>query len=124
MPRAAHDDRAVDASASAGGWLIDTPGMRNSLADAAGGIDEVFADIVALAHTCRSLTARINPSGMPVITAIEDGTLDPVRLERYRKLQREDARNSEAIWQRRARSRAFGKMAKDIIAAKRSRREE
>ena len=38
----------------AGGWLVDTPGMRElQLTDVKAGIDEVFADIVALAPSCR-----------------------------------------------------------------------
>lgn len=111
---------------AAGGWLIDTPGMRElQLADAAEGIDEVFADIVGLAAECRfSDCAHEAEPGCAVQAAIAAGTLDPRRLERYRKLQREDVRNSEAIWQRRARSREFGKMARGVMKAKRERRGE
>lgn len=37
-----------------GGWLIDTPGMRElRLTDMAEGIDEAFAEISALAGQCR-----------------------------------------------------------------------
>lgn len=111
---------------AAGGWLIDTPGMRElQLTDASDGIDEVFADIVALAEQCRfSDCGHDTEPGCAVTAAIEAGALDPGRLARYRKLQREDRRNSEAIWEQRARSRAFGKMTKGIVEAKRARHEE
>lgn len=107
----------------AGGWLIDTPGMRElQLADAGDGIDEVFADIVELAASCRfSDCAHETEPGCAVQAAIAKGALAGERLARYRKLAREDARNSEAIWQRRARERGFGKMVKDIMREKRGR---
>jgi ribosome biogenesis GTPase len=106
---------------AAGGWLIDTPGMRElQLADSAGGIDDVFADIVAIAQGCRFADcAHESEPGCAVRTAIEVGTLDGDRLARYRKLAREDARNSEAIWQRRARERSFGRMVREHAKDKR-----
>lgn len=106
---------------AAGGWLLDTPGMRElQLADAGGGIDEVFADIVDLAKGCRFADCgHETEPGCAVRAAIETGALDAERLLRYRKLAREDARNSEAIWKRRARERGFGKMTRDIGKVKR-----
>ena len=107
----------------AGGWLLDTPGMRElQLADAAAGLDDVFADIVELAHSCRFADcAHEAEPGCAVRAAIEKEALDPQRLARYRKLAREDARNSEAIWERRARERGFGRMVKGIMKEKRNR---
>jgi ribosome biogenesis GTPase len=104
----------------AGGWLLDTPGMRElQLADAGDGIDEVFADIVDLARGCRFADCgHESEPGCAVRAAIEAGALDGERLARYRKLAREDARNSEAIWKRRARERGFGKMVKGIMKGK------
>ena len=49
-----------------------------------------------------------------MVAAIEDGSLDPDRLDRYRKLSREDARNTEAIWEGRARGRRFEKMVRSL----------
>jgi ribosome biogenesis GTPase / thiamine phosphate phosphatase len=110
---------------AAGGWLIDTPGMRElQLADAADGVDEVFADIVDLARRCRF--GDCQHDGEPncaVAEAIETGQLDPERLERYRKLAREDRRNSEELHLRRAREKSFGKMVKSIMKEKTSRRD-
>jgi ribosome biogenesis GTPase / thiamine phosphate phosphatase len=110
----------------AGGWLIDTPGMRElQLADAGEGIDAVFADIVAIARDCRFADCgHDSEPGCAVRAAIDAGALDPDRLARYRKLAREDRRNSEAIWRRRARERGFGKMVKGIMKEKRGRFED
>jgi ribosome biogenesis GTPase len=108
----------------AGGWLIDTPGMRElQLTDAGEGIDAVFADIVALAGKCRFADcSHDSEPGCAVQAALADGTLEPARFERYRKLAREDARNSEAIHERRARERGFGRMVKAAASRKRDRR--
>ena len=104
----------------AGGLLMDTPGMRElQLADAADGIEDVFADIVALAGQCRFADcAHDSEPGCAVQAALEDGTLDPARYARYQKLAREDAHNSAALHERRARDRDFGRMVKGILKAK------
>jgi len=109
----------------AGGWLIDTPGMRAlRLTDAAEGIAAVFDDIATLAADCRfrDCTHGGEP-GCAVEAAIAAGALDPGRLARWRKLAREDAHNSETLADSRRRSRAFGKMSREAMAAKLSRRE-
>ena len=109
----------------AGGWLMDTPGMRElQLTDAAAGLDGVFADIAALAQSCRFSDCRHESEpGCAIAAAIAEGALDPERLKRWRKLAAEEAHNHESLAERRARSRAFGKMAKGVMKAKRERRE-
>ncbi|MFZ7089596.1 ribosome small subunit-dependent GTPase A [Primorskyibacter sp. 2E233] len=97
-----------------GGWLIDTPGMRElQLADMQEGIDEVFDDLTELATHCkfRNCAHEAEP-GCAVQAAIAKGDLDPERLSRWRKLQAEDAHNSASIAQQRARQKNFGKMVK------------
>jgi ribosome biogenesis GTPase len=110
---------------AAGGWLIDTPGMRElQLADAADGVADVFADIAELAGACRFADCRHEAEpGCAVRAALDAGSLDPARLARYRKLTAEEARNSEAIHERRARERGFGKMVKAIVKGKADRGE-
>ena len=105
---------------AAGGWLMDTPGMRElQLTDAGEGIDDVFADIVALAATCRFADCNHDSEpGCAVRAALEAGTLDGARLDRYRKLVREEAYNSEALHERHARNREFGRMIKRVMKAK------
>ena len=106
-----------------GGWLLDTPGMRElQLTDVAGGVAEVFADIVELAAGCRFTDCRHEGEpGCAVNAAIAAGALEQQRLDRYRKLRREDARNSEELHQRHARERVFGRMTKAIMEEKRRR---
>lgn len=107
-----------------GGWLIDTPGMRAlRLLDAQDGVNEVFSDILELADTCRfSDCQHISEPGCAVREAIEAGTLDSGRLERWRKLRREDQRNSETVAQSRARGKAFGKMVRSVMQDRKSRK--
>jgi ribosome biogenesis GTPase / thiamine phosphate phosphatase len=109
----------------AGGWLIDTPGMRAlRLADVAEGIAAVFDDIARLAGACRfGDCGHAGEPGCAVQAAIAAGTFDPGRLARWRKLSREDARNSATIAESRRADRAFGKMARRAMADKRARRD-
>lgn len=74
-----------------GGLLIDTPGMRSiGLWESDDGLETTFADIDALAQSCRfsDCTHRAEP-GCAVIAAIEAGELDAERLSSQRKLERE-----------------------------------
>lgn len=107
-----------------GGWLVDTPGMRAlRLLDAQDGVDEVFSDILELAESCRFSDCQHHAEpGCAVQAAIADGTLDGERLERWRKLRREDQRNSETVAQSRARDKAFGKMVRSVMHEKKSRK--
>ncbi len=104
----------------AGGWLIDTPGMRAlRLTDVAEGLEAVFADIEALAAECRfSDCAHDTEPECAVTAAIAAGTLDADRLRRWRKLQAEDRRNSESVAEARARDKSFGKMVKGVMQQK------
>ena len=93
------------------------------LTDAADGIADVFADIVAIAATCRFGDCR--HQGEPdcaIAAAIETGEIEPARVKRWRKLAAEEAHNSETLAERRARSRAFGKMARRAMREKQARR--
>jgi ribosome biogenesis GTPase len=103
-----------------GAWLMDTPGMRElQLVDSADGVDQVFEDVTALAATCRFSDCRHDSEpGCAVREAIESGVLDGQRLKRYQKLQREERWNSESIADSRARSKAFGKMARRVFEQK------
>jgi ribosome biogenesis GTPase len=104
-----------------GALVIDTPGMRElGLQDATAGVDAVFDDIAELAQACRfSDCAHETEPGCAVRAAVEDGRLAPERLERWRKLHREDAHAAEAPYERRRRERAFGRIVKDAVDIKR-----
>ena len=92
------------------------------LADAETGIEDVFADIVAIGRTCRFGDCRHeNEPGCAVRLAVEDGRIEPERLRRFQKLAAEDARNSEALHERHARERTFGRTVKSIMKEKEGR---
>lgn len=75
----------------AGGWLVDTPGMREvGLLDADEGVTEAFADLDSLAESCRFRDCKhAAEPGCAVRAAIAQGTLAPERLEAWRRLQAE-----------------------------------
>ncbi|MDJ0656585.1 MAG: ribosome small subunit-dependent GTPase A [Xanthomonadales bacterium] len=103
-----------------GGWLIDTPGMRElQLVDMAEALDEVFVEVAELAEQCRfSDCAHETEPGCAIQAAIAAGTLDADRLKRYRKLLSEDRRNTETVAERRSRDRSLGKFYKSVLAGK------
>jgi ribosome biogenesis GTPase len=105
----------------AGGWLIDTPGMRElQLVDVADALEGVFDDISGLARSCRfSDCSHEDEPGCAVLAAIESGELDAGRLRRYRKLQAEERRNTATLAERRSRDRQLGKFYKSVQAGKR-----
>ena len=109
-----------------GGWLLDTPGMRElQLTEAAAGVEEVFEDIVALSRQCRfSDCAHDAEPGCAVQAALDAGALDMARFNRWRKLAAEEAYNSETLSERRARDRAFGKMVRSVSREKAKRKEQ
>ena len=93
---------------------------ERQLVDVGDALDDVFAEVAALAGACLfSDCGHESEPGCAVQAAIADGTLDPERLRRYRKLQSEDRRNTESIAQRRSRDKNFGKMIKSVMADKR-----
>ncbi|WP_426266610.1 GTPase RsgA [Sphingomonas sp. LHG3443-2] len=89
-----------------GGWLIDTPGMRElQMSEVSAGVAEVFDDIVAITLQCRftNCTHTDEPQCAIRIATVAEA-LDPARLARWRKLTDEDAANSGIAARRRARS--------------------
>jgi len=103
-----------------GGWLIDTPGMRElRLADAEEGIAAVFDDLDALARSCRfgNCTHQAEP-GCAIHAAVTAGDLDAERVLRWEKLRREDRYNSETLAEAHSRQRAFGRMTRQVIRDK------
>ncbi|WP_300519874.1 ribosome small subunit-dependent GTPase A [Aliiroseovarius sp.] len=100
-----------------GGWIIDTPGMRAlRLEESSEGIEVLYADILELATNCKFTNCEHETEpGCAVKAALEDGSLDPERLDRWRKLLAEDNRNTETIAQNRAKGKAFAKMVKGVV---------
>ena len=76
---------------AAGGWVIDTPGVRSlHLRDVGQGLDTLFAEITELAPACKFRDcSHDHEPGCAVLAAIAAGKLDPERLARWRELQTE-----------------------------------
>lgn len=74
-----------------GGMVIDTPGMRElQVWGDEEGLKQVFDDIVALSSKCRFRDcSHEKEPGCAVQEAINDGSLDPKRLESFLKLKKE-----------------------------------
>jgi ribosome biogenesis GTPase len=91
-----HTTTARGLFAGPDGIIIDTPGIRelasSSEPDAIGA---AFPDITALAQSClfNDCTHTSEPQ-CAVVAAVEEGTLDPERLERFQRMSREAARRS------------------------------
>lgn len=105
-----------------GAWLLDTPGMRElQLTDVKTGLDDVFAEISALAEECRFADCQhVSEPGCKVRGAIDAGEIDPSRLDRWRKLAREEAFNSATIAERKTHDKALGRMYKSAINTKKA----
>jgi len=76
----------------AGGWLIDTPGVRAvSLWSSGHGIERAFADVFELMDDCRFRDCKHEDEpGCAVQAAIADGRLDPLRLASMKRLVAEE----------------------------------
>ncbi len=88
-----------------GGWLVDTPGMRElQMSEVTAGVAEVFEDIAAITLGCRFTNCtHADEPGCAIKGAIAQGSLDPARFDRWRKLAVEDVLNTSIAESRRAR---------------------
>ncbi|MBC7138067.1 MAG: ribosome small subunit-dependent GTPase A [Defluviimonas sp.] len=104
-----------------GGWLIDTPGMRElRLTDMAEGIDEAFAEISELAEHCRFRDCTHGPEpGCAVQAAVTSGTVDPARVERWKKLRAENAGHTASALDSRRKGKSLSKLVRRAKKAKR-----
>ena len=93
-----------------GGVIIDTPGMRE-LGLISADVDKSFSNIEELEKQCKfSDCTHKNEPKCAVREAIENGELDLERLERYKKLKKEEAYNlSKAKSQERHRIKSLMK---------------
>lgn len=79
-----------------GGWAIDTPGIRTlHVSDISSGLDRLFAEIAELAPLCRFRNCtHLHEPGCAVLAGVAAGTLDPMRVDRWRKLLEENQSNT------------------------------
>ncbi|MBN2530736.1 MAG: ribosome small subunit-dependent GTPase A [Deltaproteobacteria bacterium] len=107
-----------------GGFIIDTPGMRELQLFDDEGIDNVFADIDNLTSRCKFGNCKHESEpGCAVRAAIESGDLDPERFFSYQKLGREvaDYELRQDEYKRRKSDKVFGKIVKEHKKFKKSR---
>lgn len=103
-----------------GGLLIDMPGMRElGMLSAGAGMDESFADIKALASSCRFADcSHNNEPGCAIRMAIENGELNPEHYQSYLKLKAESEFNEMSYLDKRNKDRAFGKFVRSVLKQK------
>ena len=95
-----------------GALMVDTPGLREiGMADAAGAIDENFADIERLSAGCRykDCTHTVE-KGCAVLDALRTGALDESRYQGYLKLMKEAKYFESSYVERRRKDKQFGRM--------------
>jgi len=103
-----------------GGLLIDMPGMRElGILSAGEGLDDSFAEIKALAASCRFADcSHNNEPGCAIRKAIENGELNPEHYQSYLKLKAESDFNEMSYLDKRNKDKAFGKMVKTVLKGK------
>lgn len=109
-----------------GGLLLDTPGMRElQLADVEDGLERTFADISALAQSCRFADCgHVSEPGCAILAALASGELEERRLENYRKIMREQSINRATLAEKRSRDKALGKFYRSVLSESRRRKTE
>ncbi|HET9554284.1 MAG TPA: ribosome small subunit-dependent GTPase A [Anaeromyxobacteraceae bacterium] len=132
-PVRASDDRGVHTTSGrelfplpGGGALVDGPGIRELRLWDASGLDATFEDLATVAARCRFRDCSHGAEpGCAVREAIADGRLDAARVESYRKLALELARQAErreggAARAERARWKAVSKELRRLSRGRRS----
>jgi ribosome biogenesis GTPase len=104
-----------------GALLIDMPGMRElGILSAGEGLDDSFADIAALASSCRFADcSHSNEPGCAIRKAIANGELNAEHYQSYLKLKAESDFNEMSYLEKRQKDKAFGKMVKSVLKGKR-----
>jgi ribosome biogenesis GTPase len=97
-----------------GTLMLDTPGVREiGLWDATEALDDTFEDIMDLADKCRFRSCKHNAEpGCEVRAAVDAETLDQVRVDSYRRLADELARQPTEA-ERREKARQLAKTVRN-----------
>ncbi|MEH6405185.1 MAG: ribosome small subunit-dependent GTPase A [Sneathiella sp.] len=85
----------------AGGWLVDTPGIRGlRLHEGEAGIDALFPDVADLADQChfRDCSHDDNP-GCAIQKALHDESIDADRVKRWFNLRQGDKHEREPVFE-------------------------
>lgn len=97
-----------------GAMLIDTPGMRElAMWDAVDGVNDVFAEIAEAAGRCRFRDCtHTHEPGCAVLAGIENGTLNPSRVQSYLTLHKE-ADHTAQMARKRERMKEISKFSRE-----------
>lgn len=103
-----------------GGILIDNPGMREvGIADSSTGLEMTFDQIYQLAEACKfNDCSHEKEKGCAILSALDSGELNEETYKNFMKLEREQARFSTTVHEKRKREKAFGKMVKEHVKQK------
>ncbi|MES0807893.1 ribosome small subunit-dependent GTPase A [Roseibium sp. SCPC15] len=109
---------------SDGCGFLDTPGMREiQLTDVEAGVADVFEDLTALADQCRFNDCQHDSEpGCAINAGIRDGSIDPARLARWRKLVAEERFNSSTLAERKAKDKSLQKLIRAVQKENKKRR--
>ncbi len=101
-------------SLTAGGIVIDNPGMREvGMADTGEGVDDFFGEITALAAQCKYVDCtHMREPGCAVRAAVQSGALDEAQYSNYLNLKKEAAYYEMNKSEKREKDRQFGKFIK------------
>lgn len=99
-----------------GGLIVDTPGIRElSLWDADVGLQRLFEDVIEASQNCKFRDCKHEGEpGCGIGLAMEEGVFDARRLERYKKLERENVYFDDRILERK-KQKAKGKKVSKMI---------
>lgn len=91
--------------------VLDTPGMRElQMTDVEDGVAALFADLEALASSCKFKDCQhTTEPGCAVSAAIEAGSIDNARVQRWNKLAAENQFNSATLAERKTKDRTLAK---------------
>lgn len=96
------------------GVLIDTPGVRAFGVTNANNVSEVM-DIDDFASSCQFNDCQhINEKGCAVISAVNEGEIDPGVYENYLKLRKEAWHYTASVHEKRKQGKSFAKMVKKV----------
>lgn len=107
-----------------GAMVVDTPGMRElGNFSVETGLDETFADIVALSAKCQFRDcSHVNEKGCAIVKAVEGGQLSEERWLNYSKMKRETTFSEMSYLERKKKDKQFGKHCKAVMQQKIKRR--
>jgi len=103
-----------------GGYLIDTPGMREiGIVDSDIGLADTFGGVYEIIEKCRFINcSHTNEPGCALIEALESGEIDRGMYNSFMKLKKESEFFEMSALEKRQKDKDFGKMVKEVMKHK------